>query len=146
MREHKDHNNANNTVQEVKLGNTVPTGETTLTTANNVNQRDELKCSSLFTKEGHPRERKNYDFSIQKRTDMKIKRVVESHPVRTPCAQSCKQKCTAKISAGRQREINEQFWALSSAQDRKSFVLNTISQMHVKRKPSGPNSRRSNTN
>ncbi|KAI4471958.1 hypothetical protein MML48_1g07529 [Holotrichia oblita] len=91
--EHLYCSTANNTVHQVKLGNDVPAEDKSRTTPNNFNQQEELQFSSLFTKQGNPRKRKKYDLSIQERKKIKRRRIMDSHPVRTPYGESCRLKC-----------------------------------------------------
>uniref|UniRef100_A0A6P7FBR7 Uncharacterized protein LOC114328648 n=1 Tax=Diabrotica virgifera virgifera TaxID=50390 RepID=A0A6P7FBR7_DIAVI len=102
---------------------------------------------NLYTKKGKLRKRKTYQLSVLERKKAKMAEKANAHYVQGTCASSnCKIKCPSKISEDRQKKINNQFWAIECVQERKTFVLNSFSQMAVKRKTGGPDSRRQWTN
>ncbi|XP_031333901.1 uncharacterized protein LOC116163910 [Photinus pyralis] len=105
----------------------------------------EIDCG--LTKTGNPRKRKKYLLSRTERNTIKKRKAMEGHNVKQSCPVTCKVKCSSIITPERRKEINKQYWCLPTTQEKKTFVLSSVSKKPVTRRTTcSPNSRRSFTN
>ncbi|KAG8246556.1 hypothetical protein J6590_082328 [Homalodisca vitripennis] len=84
-----------------------------------------------FTKNGNPRKRA----APRCKEDIKSKRKKnkDKHALQPPCNNTCKRKCTTKLTEHRRMKIHEHFWAMEE-NERKVFILGHIDKSKVKRK------------
>ncbi|CAI6365895.1 unnamed protein product [Macrosiphum euphorbiae] len=101
-----------------------------------INQLSEqLDAVELFRKDGNPRIRKKYNVGLKDRQMRMLEVLKLKHKVLPPCIQTCRKKCTTKISEKRRFEINLQFWKLTW-KERRDIIFNLCERLNVKRKVS----------
>lgn len=96
-------------------------------------------------KKGEIRKRKKFKYTRSQRQEKQLLKIKRNHTVREPCNNSCKKKCTAKISQDMRIKINSQFWSMNK-HDQRSFIIGMVQKVGVKRKTVGSDSKRKFTN
>lgn len=86
-----------------------------------------------ITARGTKRKRKKYKMSLMERNRLKQMAVVNKHAVKTACKESCKKKCILNIPAERRLKINEEYWKMST-KEQKTYMFNKMKKKKCSKK------------
>ncbi|KAK9694961.1 hypothetical protein QE152_g33189 [Popillia japonica] len=103
-----------------------------------------LAQRKTYTKEGTIRKRKLYDVPLSERKKQRLSRMIADHTIKNPCHRTCHLQCPSCISVERQKDMNQQFWALNR-EARNTFIIHDMKRFHKKRNTAGLTSTRINT-
>lgn len=96
----------------------------------------DISENKKLTKSGQPRKRRKIEESLTERRANRKQKLISKHKITGTCEVSCKKNCNKKISSPRRLDINNQFWNLSS-EDQKNFYLSSVSKTPKKRSTTG---------
>lgn len=96
-----------------------------------INAAIEIAERTKYTKKGELRKRRLHTFSPLERKKLKVEKYAEAHSVKGSC--SCKKKCSQKIGAARQNDINTQFWMITNKDEQKMFAMSCVKKSEKKR-------------
>ena len=94
-----------------------------------------------------PRKRKPKNaggLSPMARKKLKLEKVIAEHGVKKPCLNSCKRKCTSKVTEAHRVKLNSEFWAMSK-EEQKMFIATICKRAPVDRFTTGQQSKRTKT-